>query len=224
MFLERGWELTHKTGPAWETRFAPLIAEPLRIKRREQAGRSWYVDETSINVKGRWCSLYRAIDYDGNLIDAQLSEKRDMEAAQQFFRQALAVVGRAPEWLTTDGHVSYPQAVREILGENVQHRTNKYLCRKISTRFVLLLGLPTGLTYPHGEYWRGSNKKKREKLTQLLFCEEREERDGPFRGRLHNRLQLFVVAPGSPEHDVAQWAIRQEECHVLVSWDQVVVL
>jgi putative transposase len=55
------------------------------------------------------------------------SEKRDMEAAQQFFRQALAVVGHSPEQVTTDGHASYPRAVREILGENAQHRTNKYL-------------------------------------------------------------------------------------------------
>jgi putative transposase len=27
----------------------------------------------------------------------------------------------------TDGHTSYPRAVREILGDHVQHRTNKYL-------------------------------------------------------------------------------------------------
>lgn len=50
-----------------------------------------------------------------------------MEAAQQFFKQALAVVGHTPERVTTDGHVSYPRAVRETLGDQVQHRTNKYL-------------------------------------------------------------------------------------------------
>jgi transposase-like protein len=85
------------------------------------------VDETYVRVKGTWCYLYRAIDADGNLVDSRLSEKRDMEAAQRFFRQALAVVGHAPERVTTDGHASYPRAIREILGEQVQHRTNKYL-------------------------------------------------------------------------------------------------
>jgi transposase-like protein len=85
------------------------------------------VDETYIKVHGKWCYLYRAIDADGNLVDSHLSEKRNMEAAQQFFQQALAVVGHAPERVTTDGHASYPRAVREILGNNVQHRTNKYL-------------------------------------------------------------------------------------------------
>jgi putative transposase len=131
MFLERGWEFTHEAVREWETRFAPLIAEQLRIKRRGQAGRSWYVDETYLKVKGKWCYLYRAIDADGNLVDSRLSEKRDIDAAKRFFEQALAVVGHAPERVTTDGHASYPRAVREILGENVQHRTNKYLNNRL---------------------------------------------------------------------------------------------
>ena len=127
MFLERGWTFTYETVREWEMRFAPLITEQLRIKRRGQAGRSWYVDETYVKVKGKWSYLYRAIDADGNLVDSRLSEKRDMEAAQQFFKQALAIVGSSPEQVTTDGHASYPRAVREILGDHVQHRTNKYL-------------------------------------------------------------------------------------------------
>jgi hypothetical protein len=74
------------------------------------------VDETYVRVKGKWCYLYRAIDADGNLVDSRLSEKRDMEAAQVFFKQALAVAGHAPERVTTDGHTSYPRAIRETIG------------------------------------------------------------------------------------------------------------
>lgn len=127
MFLERGFTFTHEAVRDWEKRFAPLMADQLRTKRRGQAGKSWYVDETYIKVHGKWCYLYRAIDADGNLVDSRLSEKRDMEAAQQFFKQAVAVVGHAPEQVTTDGHTSYPRAIREIMGDAVQHRTNKYL-------------------------------------------------------------------------------------------------
>jgi len=104
-----------------------LIVDQLRTKRRGQAGRSWYVDETYIKVHGKWCYLYRAIDHDGNLVDSRLSEKRDMDAAKRFFEQAVAVVGHAPESVTTDGHRSYPRAISEIMGNNIQHRTNKYL-------------------------------------------------------------------------------------------------
>lgn len=57
LFLERGFVFTHETVRDGEERFAPLIAEQLRTKRRGQAGRSWYVDETSLKVHGKWCSL-----------------------------------------------------------------------------------------------------------------------------------------------------------------------
>jgi hypothetical protein len=54
MFLERGLVFTHEAVRDWEARFAPLLADRLRAKRRGQAGISWYVDETSVNVKGKW--------------------------------------------------------------------------------------------------------------------------------------------------------------------------
>jgi putative transposase len=97
MFLERGFVFTHEAVRDWEARFAPLLADGLRAKRRGQAGISWYVDETYVNVKGKWCYLYRAIDRDGNLVDSMLSEKRDMDAAKRFFKQAVDVVGHSPE-------------------------------------------------------------------------------------------------------------------------------
>src|SRR5512135_701176 len=131
MFLECGFEFTHEAVRDWEARFAGLMAEQLRAKRRGQAGRSWYVDETYVNVKGTWCYLYRAIDRDGNLVDSMLSEKRDMEAAKRFFQQAAAVVGHAPERVTTDGHDSYPRAIRETLGSEVTHRCNGYLNNRL---------------------------------------------------------------------------------------------
>jgi putative transposase len=54
-------------------------------------------------------------------------EKRDMDAAKQFLKQAMAVVGHAPEYVTTDGASSYPRARRETMGNEVKHRTNVYL-------------------------------------------------------------------------------------------------
>jgi putative transposase len=126
MFLERGFEFTHEAVRDWEARFAPLIADCLRATRRGQAGRSWDVDETYVRVKGRWCYLYRAIDRDGNLVDTMLSETRDMDAAKRFFRQAVAVVGRRPARVTTDGHDAYPRAIRETVGDQVRHRHSSY--------------------------------------------------------------------------------------------------
>jgi putative transposase len=59
------------------------------------------------------------------------AEKRDMEAAKLFFRQAVTMVDHAPERVTTDGHDSYPRAIRAILGNDVVHRTNVYLNHRL---------------------------------------------------------------------------------------------
>ncbi len=128
MFLERGFTFTHEAVREWEERFAPLLTERLRAKRRGKAGRSWYVDETYIKVHGRWCYLYRAIDRVGNLVDSLLSETRDRKAAQRFFRGARAVVGHAPDRVTRDRHAAYPRAIRRTLSRKVVHRRNRYLC------------------------------------------------------------------------------------------------
>ncbi len=86
MFLERGFESTHEAIRDWEVRFAPLIADQLRAKRRGQAGLSWYVDETYVNVKGKWCYLYRAIDRDGNLVDSMRSREARYGGSQALFQ------------------------------------------------------------------------------------------------------------------------------------------
>jgi len=131
MFLVRGLVFTHETVRDWEARFAPLLTARLRAKRRGQAGTKWHADETYSKVHGRWCSRYRAIDRDGNLVEALLSEQRDMAAAQRFFAQAVDVVGHAPEQVTTDGHDAYPRAIRETLGDGVTHRMSRYKNNRI---------------------------------------------------------------------------------------------
>jgi putative transposase len=131
LFLLRGLQFTHEAVREWEERFAPLLAEQLRRKRSGQVGRRWFVDETYLKVKGKWCYLYRAIDRDGNLVDSMLSARRDMSAAQPFFRKTLSVAKEAPQQVTTDGHDSYPRAIREVLGTDVEHRDNAYLNRRI---------------------------------------------------------------------------------------------
>src|SRR3954468_9766738 len=113
MYLLRGFEVTHEAVRAGEERFAPRLAEHIRRKRKGKRGRRWYVDETYLKVKGKWCYLYRAIDREGNLVDSMLSATRDMNAAQRFFRSARSMVNSAPTQVTTDGHDSYPRAIRE---------------------------------------------------------------------------------------------------------------
>src|SRR5690349_17342407 len=59
--------------------------EHLRRKRKSKVGRSWYVDETYIRVRGQWRYLYRATDRDGALVDVMLSEHREWRPPSDSF-------------------------------------------------------------------------------------------------------------------------------------------
>src|ERR687890_1983575 len=129
MFLIRGLVFSHEAVRDWEAKLAPALADELRRRRRGRGGargRHWHVDETYLKVRGRRAYLYRAVDRDGRLVDTMLSERRDMAAAQAFFRSAKAATGATPERVTTDGHGSYPRAICSTLRRHVVHRTSTY--------------------------------------------------------------------------------------------------
>ncbi len=105
---------------------------------------------TYVKVHGNWCYLCRAIDRDGNLVAEMLSTKRNMEAAQRFFQQAVEVVGHAPQQVTTDGHSSYPRAICETLGNDVIHQCHHYLNNLIEQDHR---GIRTALL-PHARVWK----------------------------------------------------------------------
>jgi transposase-like protein len=111
ILLLRGIDVSHEAVRDWETKLLPIMGEELRKRRhgkRRGPGASWYADETYLKVWGKWAYLYRAIDRDGNLIDAMLSEHRDMVAAKAFFRSAKATIGYRPNRVTTDGMAPIP--------------------------------------------------------------------------------------------------------------------
>jgi putative transposase len=153
MFLIRGIVFSYEAVREWEAKLTPALADTLRRRRRGKVGRSWYVDETYVKVQGRWCYLYRAIDTSGALVDVRLSETRDMAAATAFFRSAKTVTGITPARVTTDGHDSYPRAIRTELGDGARHRTSQYLNNRIEQdhrgikgRYQPMRGFKSGLS------------------------------------------------------------------------------
>jgi transposase-like protein len=50
-----------------------------------------------------------------------------MAAARSFFRRTLEQVGEAPDRVTSDKEASYPGAISKELGQDVKHRTSRYL-------------------------------------------------------------------------------------------------
>jgi putative transposase len=201
MFLLRGFEFTHEAVREWEERFAPLLAEQLRCKRKGKVGRRWYVDETYLKVTGKWCYLYRAIDREGNLVDSMLSETRDMAAAQSFFRGAVSAMGKIPRQVTSDGHDSYPRAIREVLGTKVEHRCSAYLNRRIEQdhrgvkqRYYPMLGF--GAFHSAQRFCRAFEEvrqyfRPRRKQKQNISLAQRRRR---FVARAHVLESIFLAA------------------------------
>lgn len=85
------------------------------------------MDETYIKVKGRWTYLYRAVDRYGKTLDFMLSERRDLAAAQRFFRRAIGSNG-LPERVVIDksgANLAGLQAINVILKFTGSGRMNE---------------------------------------------------------------------------------------------------
>ncbi len=124
-FAERGLTVDRSTIYRWVQRFLPLFQDAARL-RRHPVGNKWHVDETYTRLHGTWTYIYRAIDQDGQVVDAYFSKRRNAKAAEAFFRRAIDETGSTPTRVTSDKAACYPPALRVVL-PTVEHRTSKYL-------------------------------------------------------------------------------------------------
>lgn len=102
-----------------------------RLRRR--TGTAWRVDETYVQIRGKWFCLYWAVDKEGRTIDFLLRPDRGIAAAQAFFRRAVATNhGRGPRKVTLAGHAPSRRALgllrrAALFWRHVQVPTNRYL-------------------------------------------------------------------------------------------------
>ena len=136
MMAERGLRVDATTIYRWVQAYAPEMNRRIRRHLRPTSDR-WHVDETYIEVKGRWTYLYRAVDDQGQTVDFLLSAKRDMMAALRFFQRALrSPHNGVPKALVVDRAPSYPSALIQLrreghLGSAVQLITGRGLNNRI---------------------------------------------------------------------------------------------
>jgi len=132
MMDERGISLAHTTILRWVQRYIPVFEKRWRNTHRN-VGASWYIDETSIKVRGKWGYWYRAVDQCGSTVDLLLSAKRDQAAARRFLRKAL-VSWRRPNKLTLDKYQANHAAVEELKGTGYLKRPTIHTTKCLTNR------------------------------------------------------------------------------------------
>jgi transposase-like protein len=93
MMAERGVVVSHTTIMRWVLHYVPEYERRWNRFARP-VNSSWRMDETAVSVRGGLHYLYRAVDKHGNSVGSLLRADRGTDAAQAFFREAVAGAGR----------------------------------------------------------------------------------------------------------------------------------
>ncbi len=128
LLAERGIDVDHVTLYRWVQRFTPLIIDAAR-PCRHAVGDRWFVDETYVKVAGTWRYVYRAVDQNGQVIDAYVSKKRDVKAATRFFSTVIRDHGEPAE-VTTDRSLALARTIVELL-PGIDHDTAQYANNRV---------------------------------------------------------------------------------------------
>jgi transposase-like protein len=60
----------------------------------------WHVDEAAVKVNGKLCYMWRAVDHEGEVLEAVVSAKRDKAAALKLLKRIIKKYG-APRSIVT---------------------------------------------------------------------------------------------------------------------------
>ncbi len=126
---ERGIDICHETVRAWWNRFGPMFAADIRKKRsasmRGMPQWRWHLDEVFVRINCETHYLWRAVDHEGEVLEAFVTKRRNRNAALRFLRKAMKRYGR-PLAIVTDRLRSYRAAMREI-GNEARQVTGRWL-------------------------------------------------------------------------------------------------
>ena len=126
---ERGIDICHETVRAWWNRFGPMFAAEIKKKRsaghRSRTQWHWHLDEVFVRINGETHYLWRAVDHEGEVLEAVVTKRRNRKAALRFLRKAMKRYGQ-PEVIVTDRLRSYPAAMK-VIGNLARQMTGRWL-------------------------------------------------------------------------------------------------
>ena len=80
LLLERGIDICHEAVRCWWNRSVPLFAGEIRNRRiqgRNYSSWRWHLDEVFVRINGERYYLWRAVDHEGNVLEAFVTKRRD---------------------------------------------------------------------------------------------------------------------------------------------------
>ena len=128
MLHERGIDISHETVRYWWNRFGPMFAAEVRRNRVQQmraySNWRWHLDEVFVKINGETHYLWRAVDHEGDVLESDVSKRRDRKAALKFLRESMKRYGK-PEVIVTDKLRSYGAAMR-VIGNASRQETGRW--------------------------------------------------------------------------------------------------
>ena len=98
LLAERGTDICHETVRFWWNRFGPMFAAAIRRKRvdRMQAYTPWrwHLDEVFVKINGEKHYLWRAVDHEGEVLEAFATKTRNNTAALKFLKKMMKRHGK----------------------------------------------------------------------------------------------------------------------------------
>ena len=120
---ERGNDICHETVRYWCNRFGPMFARNIRKKRYHPTPNysnwRWHLDEVFVKINGEIHHLWRAVDHEGEVLEAFVSKRRDRKAALDVLKKVMKRYGR-PHAIVTDRMRPYRAAMKLIGNDKVQ--------------------------------------------------------------------------------------------------------
>jgi len=114
---ERGIDVSYETVRAWWNRFGPVFAAEIRKTRsatmRIGSQWRWHLDEVFVRINGEVHYLWRAVDHEGEVLEAFVTKRRDRKAAMKFLKKTMKKYG-SPKVIVTDKLRSYQAAMKDI--------------------------------------------------------------------------------------------------------------
>jgi putative transposase len=115
LLAERGIDISHETSGSGGT--GPMFSAEIRERRvahmRGYPNWRWRSDEVFVKVNGKLYYLCRAVDYEGGVLEAVVTAKRDKAAALKLLKRIMKKYGQ-PRSVVTDGVCSYSAAMGEL--------------------------------------------------------------------------------------------------------------